>query len=61
MYKNRVMGTARAGEQVRILQMPAKQIVYLIASKVDTVLDELFNAPKEQVNIIASIVCNTFR
>ena len=59
--KARVMGTARAGERVRILQMPAKQIVYFIASEVDTALDELFDAPEEEVDLIVGALRNAFR
>jgi hypothetical protein len=54
--KARVLGTTRVGERVRILRLPGKQIVYLIASKSDAVLEKLFEAPERDIDLFAEIM-----
>ncbi|KAI1125634.1 hypothetical protein F5Y10DRAFT_227211 [Nemania abortiva] len=54
--KARVLGTARLGERVRILQLPGKQVVYFIATKIDDELEKLFEAPENDVHLITKII-----
>jgi hypothetical protein len=53
--KARVMGTTRAGEQVRIIKMLGEQAVYFISSDVDAELEALFKEP-EKIKTAVEIV-----
>ncbi len=55
--KARVMGTARVGERVRILRLPGKQIVYLIARKSDDDdMEKFFDAPDDEIDQFSKIL-----
>tara|TARA_R110002003_G_scaffold68_15_gene6209 strand:+ start:13914 stop:16187 length:2274 start_codon:yes stop_codon:yes gene_type:complete len=58
--KARVLGSARVGEKVRILQLPGKQIVYFIASKAEEQLKEIFQAPENDVALFSTMLHQCF-
>jgi hypothetical protein len=54
--KGRILGTARVGEKMRIVQLPGRQTVYFISSKPDAELDQFFGAPEDDVQLFSKLL-----